>query len=263
MKTHQDTLKKRVSERYAAIARDYSGCCGKETGCCGNGTIVSELGYGDAEHAGLEAVASLSLGCGNPSAIAALKPGETVIDLGSGGGFDCCLASRAVGPEGRVIGVDMTPEMILLARQNAVNTGVSNVEFHLGEIEHLPLPDGIADVIISNCVVNLSPDKPGVFNEAFRVLRPGGRLALADVVARRPLPEIILQDIGAQVGCIAGAAQKSDILDWLHASGFVNPAISPRDQLPETTFGDAEGKGLNHWIMSALITAQKPVAGSG
>src|SRR5437867_5998856 len=204
-----------VRERYGAIAAgDPNGCCGG-TGCgCGSTeTLLSEpttLGYSAEQTAAIPKGANLGLGCGNPIAIAEPKPGETVLDLGSGGGIDAFLAAREVGPAGHVIGVDMTPAMIDRARHNAAEGGFGNVEFRLGEIEHLPVADGSVDVIVSNCVVNLSPEKARVFREAFRALRPGGRMVVSDLVLEKPLPPEIRDSIEAYVGCIAGASLKED-----------------------------------------------------
>ena len=198
--------------------QERSGC---GPSCCGPAPLVSlALGYSTSDVEGAPDGANLGLGCGNPQAIAALKPGEVVLDLGSGGGFDCFLAAKQVGPSGHVIGVDMTPEMIARARANARRSNAANVEFRLGEIEHLPVADASVDVLISNCVINLSPDKPTVFREAFRVLRPGGRIAVSDVVATAPLPTAIAESLEAYGACIGGAAQVDD-LQRLAASGRV------------------------------------------
>jgi arsenite methyltransferase len=180
------------------------------------------IGYSDEQLGAIPQGADLGLGCGNPTALASLQPGETVLDLGSGGGIDCFLAAEAVGPAGRAIGVDMTAEMIERARENARNSGADNVEFRLGEIEHLPAADRSADVIISNCVVNLSPDKPQVFREAFRVLKPGGRLFISDIVLLKPLPDEVKESIEAYVGCVAGASMKAEYLGAIEAAGFQN-----------------------------------------
>jgi len=176
-----------------------------------------------------ESVTEASLGCGNPLAIADLKPGETVLDLGSGGGIDCFLAARQVGPEGQVIGLDMTPDMIRLARRNAKKIGVTNVDFRFGEMEDMPLPDGSVDVIISNCVVNLSPDKDAVFREAYRVLRPGGRLSISDIVVDGDLPTMIRNSLNAWAGCIAGALDEAGYLGKIRAAGFERLEVRSRD----------------------------------
>jgi arsenite methyltransferase len=221
-------IKKHVRDRYAQAATTGSSCCGTVSSpcCCGGtpspeGTEASRMvGYSAEELAAIPAEADLGLGCGNPTALAGLRPGETVLDLGSGGGIDCFLAARRVGPAGRVIGVDMTPEMLDRARANARETGAANVEFRLGEIENLPVADASVDVIISNCVINLSTDKPRVFREAFRVLRPGGRLMVSDLALTKPLPEEIRTSVEAYVACIAGAMAKDDYLGAIRGAGF-------------------------------------------
>jgi arsenite methyltransferase len=216
-----------VREKYGAIAEGKaSGCgCGCATddgsGCCGDGgDVLQQIGYSDAQAAAIPEGANLGLGCGNPIAHAAIRPGETVLDLGSGAGIDCFLAARETGPAGRAIGVDMTPAMIDKARANAAKAGVTNVEFRLGEIEHLPLADASVDVVISNCVVNLSPDKPQVFREALRALRPGGRAVVSDLVLLRPLAEAMKQNVDLYVGCVAGALVKDDYLQAMRDAGF-------------------------------------------
>jgi len=219
-----------VRERYGAIAEGKGGCqpggscCGSgaSSDCCGDTvtTGLSELGYSAEEAAAIPEGANLGLGCGNPIALAEPKHGETVLDLGSGAGVDAFLAAREVGPEGRVIGVDMTPAMIDRARANAVKGGYANVEFRLGEIEHLPVPDASVDVIVSNCVVNLSPEKDRVFREAYRVLKPGGRMLVSDLVLEQPLPKETRESIEAYVGCIAGASLRGDYLQFMRDAGF-------------------------------------------
>jgi ubiquinone/menaquinone biosynthesis C-methylase UbiE len=202
----------------------------------------------------------MGLGCGNPQAIAALKPGETVLDLGSGGGFDCFLAARQVGEAGWVIGVDMTPEMVRKARVNAKKGGFSNVEFRLGEIEHLPVADRSVDAIISNCVINLSPDKSAVFQEAFRVLKPGGRLAIADIVATASLPDDIRNDLALRAGCVGGAVAMDEIETFLREAGFREIHIQPKDQSRDLIREWAPGRSVEDYVISATIEAVKPGA---
>jgi len=220
-------IKKQVRNRYARAAKTSSSCCGSTPSpCCGGQPDWDEakasktVGYSPEELAAVPADANLGLGCGNPTALAGLKPGEIVLDLGSGAGIDCFLAAKKVGRTGRVIGVDMTPEMIDRARENARKNNAANVEFRLGEIENLPVADGSVDVIISNCVINLSIDKPRVFREAFRVLRPGGRMMVSDLVLQKPLPQAIRESIEAYVACIAGAMVKDDYLGAIRETGF-------------------------------------------
>jgi len=231
----EDDVKKNVRQSYGQIAKTGSGCCGPSASCCGGvasaETISIGLGYSPDDVQGVPEGANLGLGCGNPVALASLKEGETVIDLGSGAGFDCFLAARAVGKSGRVIGVDMTPEMLDKARSNARKGGYGNVEFRLGEIENLPVADNTADIIISNCVINLAPDKERVFQEAFRVLKPGGRLMVSDLVLLRDLPADLKESIEAYVGCIAGASLKDDYLGAVKSAGFADIRI-----LDETIF---------------------------
>lgn len=218
------------------------------------------MGYSADEIEAAPEGANLGLGCGNPQAIAALQPGEVVLDLGSGAGFDCFLAARQVGENGRVIGVDMTPEMLAKARTNATNSGYRyrNVEFRLGEIEHLPVADNSVDVILSNCVVNLSPDKSQVFREAFRVLKPGGRLAIADVVATAELPESIRRDLALHAGCIAGATSIAALESLLQAAGFSGIRISPKKESKALVDQWTSEASLAECIVSATIEAVKP-----
>jgi len=232
------TIKEQVRERYADAARRVqssapgAGCCGGSSGCgCGDmagaGQAFGSVGYGAAELAALpQGAVAASLGCGNPTALIDLHPGQTVLDLGSGGGIDVLLSARHVGPTGKAIGLDMTDEMLALARKNAAEAGVANVEFVKGEMETMPLPDGSVDVIISNCVVNLSPDKDAVLREAFRVLAPGGRFAISDVVAQgKALPPEIMADMASWTGCIAGALEESDYRAKLAAAGFTHVEV--------------------------------------
>lgn len=273
-----DEIKQVVREKYGNIAIQQSSCCGPAVSCCGGGdinTLISKsIGYSDEELNAVPDGANLGLGCGNPIAVASLKPGEIVLDLGSGAGFDCFLAAQKVGATGKVLGVDMTAAMIEKARDNARNGNYSNVEFRLGEIEHLPVADNFADVLISNCVINLSPDKAQVFREAYRALKPGGRLMISDIVLLAELPEPIQQSIDAYVGCLAGALPKDDYLDKIRAAGFenvevVDEAIFPIDLLvsdmdaPVLTslqqMSRTEIRKLSQSICSAKVAATRPV----
>ena len=252
-----------VRETYGRIAVEStaSGCCAP--GCCGpaDRATAAELGYSDEERAGAPEGADLGLGCGNPQAIAALKPGERVLDLGSGAGFDAFLAVRQVGDTGSVIGVDMTPEMIARARAIAIETGRRNVEFRLGEIEHLPVADSSVDVVMSNCVINLSTDKRAVFAEAYRVLAPGGRLAVSDIVALRELPDDVRHDLEAYAGCVAGAALVHEVEALLAAAGFRDVRVELKDGRPSLVRGWSPAVGP--LVASALIRATKPATGPG
>ena len=266
--TTANAIRDLVRQRYGAIAADASSsCCAPApaaSACCG-GSEAQEwalrMGYGEADLAAVGEGANLGLGCGNPQAIADLKPGATAIDLGSGAGFDCFLAARQVGPGGRVIGIDMTHEMLAKARENAAKLGMGNVEFRLGEIEHLPIADASADVVISNCVINLSPDKPAVLREAFRVLRPGGRLAVSDVVMLKPLTPELAELKELYVGCVGGAASVDELAGWLADSGFVDVRIEPKPESRELIRGWAPGLGVEDYVASAVIQARKPHAG--
>lgn len=249
-----ETIRDKVRARYGANARGEIASCGE--GCC-TSTAATDLGYSEDE-AALDADANLGLGCGNPLAIASLKEGQTVLDLGSGAGFDCFLAARAVGPTGNVIGVDMTHEMLAKARDNAKKNGFANVEFRLGEIEALPVGDISVDVIISNCVINLSPQKPRVFEEAFRVLRPGGRLAVADIVATAPLPDEVKGDWAAYTGCMAGASHIAELERMLREAGFAEIEIAPKDSSRSFIREWLPGKGIEDYLVSATIQATRP-----
>jgi len=252
----KDRVRSVVREQYGAVARASGGSV---PSCCGPGPEISAaLGYSDEEMAAVPDGANLGLGCGNPLAIASLQAGQTVLDLGSGAGFDTFLAARAVGPQGRAIGVDMTPDMIAKARANAARIGATNVEFRLGEIEHLPVADGTVDVILSNCVINLSPDKEAVFREAFRVLRPGGRLAIADVVATADLPKELADDVAALTGCVAGAARVEAIEGWLRAIGFVDVRVTTKEESRAVVAEWFPGRGLEQFVVSANIEGFKP-----
>jgi ubiquinone/menaquinone biosynthesis C-methylase UbiE len=215
------------------------------------------MGYSDAELAAVPEGANLGLGCGNPQAIAALRAGEVVIDLGSGAGFDCFLAAQQVGPRGHVIGVDMTHEMLQKARENAAKIAATNVEFRLGELEHLPIADNSADVVISNCVINLVPDKAQVFREAFRVLKPGGRVAVSDIVNTAPLPTDIQADPSFICGCVAGAASIEQIKNWLTQTGFADIDITVKSESRELIKTWAPGRGIEDYVVSAIIQARK------
>lgn len=274
--TDHDATRAAVRTAYAKAAsadtrQTESGCCGPapkqpaSSGCCGEqatpelARIAAErLGYTEADLGGLSEGANLGLGCGNPTAIAALTPGQTVVDLGSGGGFDCFLAARALGPDGHVIGIDMTPEMLAKARANARKMGLPQVEFRLGEIEALPVADGTVDVVLSNCVVNLSPDKPRVLRECFRILTPGGRLQISDTVAVKPLPEAWKTDSHMMCGCMGGAALVGDLEQWLAEAGFQDIAVTVKEDSRDVIADWAPGTGVENFVLSADITARKP-----
>ena len=217
-------IRKAVREGYAQVAKQSGSCCASQSTCCGGAgvaeTISRSIGYSEKELGSVPEGANLGLGCGNPVALASLRRGETVLDLGAGAGFDCFLAADRVGKKGKVIGVDMTPEMVEKARENARKGGYKNVEFRLGEIENLPVADSSVDVVISNCVINLSPDKKRVFQEAFRALKPGGRLMVSDIVLLKELPDFIRNSVQAYVGCLSGAIMKDAYLKTMKAAGF-------------------------------------------
>lgn len=263
MKTEHDhdNIRKNVRGRYAEIAKSStSGCCG--VSCCSsspvNGADASaKIGYSAKDMQAVPAESNMGLGCGNPQAIANLKEGEVVLDLGSGGGFDCFLAARKAGETGRVIGIDMTPEMVSKARENAKKGNYQNVEFRLGEIEHLPVADNSADVIISNCVINLSPDKSQVFREAYRVLKNGGRLAISDVVAVKKLPDQVKKDLAAYAGCVAGAALVSDLKTMLSGAGFSKVKVEINEASREFIKDWFPKSGIEAYVVSAIIAAVK------
>jgi SAM-dependent methyltransferase len=280
----KEEIRQTVRERYGRVARDGAGssiigpqtsCCepsGASTGkasaasCCGSPEITSQqlstlMGYSKEDIDSAPEGANMGLGCGNPVALASLKPGETVLDLGSGGGFDCFLAARQVGDTGKVIGVDMTPDMVSKARMNAKKIGTDTVEFRLGEIEHLPLADNSADIIMSNCVINLSPDKQMVYADAYRVLKPGGRLAISDVVATAPLPDEIQQDLALLSACVGGAATMDDTVKMLTKAGFQDIEIIPKEESRKLISEWVPGKSKNagDYVVSADIKAVKPL----
>jgi arsenite methyltransferase len=252
----EEKIRKEVRRHYGELAEKVgngaaASCCATEeqaeaaSDCCAPGNDSTRLIYELPEVGELpQEVRSLSAGCGDPVTLAELEPGQVVLDLGSGGGIDCFLAARKVGDAGHVIGVDMTAEMLSQARANKRKVGADNVEFRLGEIEHLPVEDNSIDVILSNCVINLSPDKPQVFREAFRVLRPGGKLAVSDIVADGPLPELLQRDLSSWAGCLAGAIDKEQYIKDLQDAGFGDVEISPRWFDPETASELLEAEGI-------------------
>lgn len=259
-------IREQVRSAYARVAEasENGACCGEASSCCGvsddfdiNTLVSTRIGYSESDRQTVPEGADMGLGCGNPRAIAGLKPGETVLDLGSGGGFDAFLAAHEVGTDGRVIGVDMTPTMISKARNNADKGGYNNVTFRLGEIEHLPVENDIIDVIISNCVINLSPDKPRVFNEAYRVLKQGGRLAISDVVATAELPEDMKNDPALYAGCMAGALMIDELQQILETCGFRQISITPKDESREFIKDWAPDSNVEDYVVSAHIEAFK------
>ena len=264
-----DEHRQGVRETYAKVARanNTGDCCGIESSCCGvsddvsiNALISTRLGYSKNDLNAVPEGADMGLGCGNPKAIAALREGETVVDLGAGGGFDCFLSAQEVGESGLVIGVDMTPDMVSKARGNAREGNYSTVEFRLGEIEYLPIADDTADVIISNCVINLSPDKPQVFREAFRVLKDGGRLAISDVVATVELPQEMRSDLDLISGCMGNASLIEDLQAMIEEAGFVEVRIEPKDESKEFIRDWAPGSNVTDYVVSATIEGVKPPA---
>jgi ubiquinone/menaquinone biosynthesis C-methylase UbiE len=260
-----EEIRKAVRRNYGGIAQSGSQGCGcAAEACCGEagdstaGEASLAIGYSLGALSSVPEGSNMGLGCGNPLAIASLKAGETVLDLGSGGGFDCFLAAEAVGEDGTVIGVDATPEMVCKARGLAAENGFENVEFRLGEIENLPVADNIVDVIISNCVINLSPEKARVFEEAFRVLRPGGRVAISDVVATAELPAEVRDDLSLYTGCVAGASLIDDLEAMLKRAGFVSVQIEPKDESKAFIREWAPGMNVEDFVVSAIIEADKP-----
>jgi len=235
-KMRKEKIRKTVRERYAKIAKQDSSCCTPVNTCCKSTDLVEniskKIGYTEKELETVPKGSNLGLGCGNPIALASLKEGETVLDLGSGAGFDCFLAANKVGKNGNVIGVDMTPEMIEKARENAKKGNYKNVEFRLGEIENLPAADNSVDIVISNCVINLVPDKKRVFMEAFRVLKPGGRLMISDIVLLKELPNFMKNSVEAYVGCVAGAIKKDEYIEAIKAAGFQKVKIIDETPFP-------------------------------
>jgi SAM-dependent methyltransferase len=232
----EQNIKKEVRKRYAKVAKTSGSCCASSVSCCSapqtNKQVSKMVGYSEAEMAAVPEGANLGLGCGNPTALASLKAGERVLDLGSGAGFDCFLASRKVGEKGKVIGVDMTPEMLDKARANAKKGNYKNVEFRLGEIENLPVADNAVDVIISNCVINLAPNKKRVFEEAYRVLAPKGRVMVSDIVLLKPLPKAVQESVEAYAGCIAGAELKDNYIDAIKKAGFSDVKVLDEKTYP-------------------------------
>jgi SAM-dependent methyltransferase len=263
-KLNYDEIRSAVRENYKKVAVLESAGCGCSSSCCGTTTagtaanVSLGLGYSGEDVEMVPEGANMGLGCGNPQAIASLQAGEVVLDLGSGGGFDSFLAARAVGMKGHVIGVDMTPEMISKSRRNAKEAGFGNVEFRLGEIENIPVADGVIDVIISNCVINLSPEKGRVFEEAFRVLRKGGRMAISDVVKTAEMPEAVAKDMAAYTGCIAGASSILDLESMMRQAGFENIRIRPKDESRNFIREWMPGSKAEDYVVSATIEAIKP-----
>jgi len=269
MTKDKEEIREFIRSNYAdvALSNGSGGCCGSGgCSCSPNGIPIDikeisvGIGYSEDELANVPPEANMGLGCGNPLALAGLKEGEVVLDLGSGGGFDCFLARAQVGETGYVIGVDMTPEMVNLARNNAKKSGYPNIEFRLGEIEHLPVADGSVDVIISNCVINLSLDKEQVFREAFRVLKPGGRLSTSDVVAIAQLPENIKQDLHLIASCIGGAEYVEDLRVMLQNAGFTEIRMIPKDNSRELIKTWAPDRSIEDFVASYIIEAIKPKA---
>lgn len=262
---NSEDVKREVRSAYGNVAEadNKNQCFGNGRSCCGvsakpDSGYSQELGYSQAELDSVPEGCNMGLGCGNPHAIASLKPGDVVLDLGAGGGFDAFLAAKQVGQRGKVYGVDMTPEMISKARENASKNGYKNVEFLLGEIEHLPLPNNAVDVIISNCVVNLSTNKTNVFNEAFRVLKDGGRLAISDMVAYKPLPQEMINDKELYCNCISGAITIDELKNILAKAGFTDIRIEPQENSRMFIKDWVPGSDAENYVVSAKIKAIKP-----
>ena len=262
-----DVIRNQVREDYSKVAEanNANEACGIESSCCGVSDDIDintlnslRLGYSENDLENVPEGADMGLGCGNPRAIAELSQGETVVDLGSGGGFDAFLAAREVGEKGNVIGIDMTPSMISKARSNADKANFNNVEFRLGEIEHLPIANDMVDVIISNCVINLSPNKAQVFHDAFRVLKPGGRLAISDVVASCEMPEEMKNDLALYSGCMAGASLIHELEKFIQDAGFSEIKITPKDESKEFIKDWAPDTNVTDYVLSAHIEAIKP-----
>ncbi|MBS7623347.1 arsenite methyltransferase [Candidatus Bathyarchaeota archaeon] len=271
MTTEDRRIKEIVKEGYARIARSNRTCCAAESTCCGSAdatTDVSRLvGYSEEELTAAPEASNLGLGCGNPVALASLREGEVVLDLGSGAGFDCFLAAQKVGKRGKVIGVDMTPEMVEKANEYAIKGGYENVEFKLGEIESLPLSDNTVDVVISNCVINLSPDKAKVFKEAFRVLRPGGKIMISDTVLLKELPNTVKGSVEAYIGCLSGAIMKRDYIRLIEEAGFHQVKVVDERPFPICIYTDASAVGQDSetsdikagdWVASITVQGSKP-----
>lgn len=259
---NNETVRDAVRSNYAKVAETDTSCCSSGCNPMNPGDTAeaagTRLGYSDQDLQAVPEGANMGLGCGNPTAIAALKLGETVLDLGSGGGFDCFLAAQQVGPDGQVIGVDMTPEMISKSRANAEKSGITNVEFRLGEIERLPVADGTVDAVMSNCVINLSPEKAQVFRDAFRVLKSGGRLSVSDVIATAPLPQSAREDLDSISACMGGAAQAEDVIGWLTDAGFTGAKVSLNNDSEEIVSAWNPSVSVTDYIASATIEAIKP-----